>query len=93
MSQAGSLCSPETEQIARYEGHDKRSANCPIPHLCRCHSLPLDSRCVAPKIFQAVKGAFVAVKDMHYHLQIIEHHPLARWKSINRRRSNLMVCL
>src|ERR1700726_448318 len=50
-----------------------RQAVCqlPNPHLCGCHFLPLDSRRVAPKVFQAVKGAFVAVKDMHNHLQII----------------------
>jgi hypothetical protein len=85
-------CSPETEQIALLTS---RQVGCQLPdtHLCGCHFLPLDSRRVAPKIFQAVKGAFVAVKDMHNHLQIIEHHPLAGRKSVNRRRPNMVVFL
>jgi hypothetical protein len=63
------------------------------PILCGYHSLPFNTWRVAPQIFQAVEGPFVTMKDMDYYLQVIEHHPLARGKSINRCCSNLMVCL
>ena len=50
-----------------------------------------NQRRVAPEIFQTVKGAFVPVKDVDHHLQIIEHDPLAGWKSVNCNGSNGMV--
>ena len=52
---------------------------------------PFQPRRVAPQIFQAVEGAFVAMKNVHDHLQIIEHHPLAGGKSVNRHGPQRMI--
>ncbi len=52
---------------------------------------PFESGRVAPEIFQTVEGTFVAVKDVNHYLQVVEHDPLAGWKSVNRHRSNGMV--
>jgi hypothetical protein len=52
---------------------------------------PFESRRVAPQVFQAVKRSFVPMKDVDNDLQIIEHDPLADWKSVNRHGSNGMV--
>jgi hypothetical protein len=57
----------------------------------RCGRFPFEPGRVAPEIFQTVKGTFVPVKDMDNYLQIIEHDPLAGWKSVNRYGSNGMV--
>ncbi len=48
---------------------------------------PLNPRSVAPQIFQAIEFAFVAMEDVHDDLQVIEHDPLARRETIDRRRA------
>jgi hypothetical protein len=63
-----------------------------IQHLCGRHFLPLDARRVAPEIFQAVKGPFVAMEDVHHHLEIVEHHPLTGGETINRHWANSVIC-
>src|SRR3954454_2929407 len=50
--------------------------------------LPLESRRVAPQIFQTVKRTFVAMKDVGDHLQIVEDDPLAGWESVDSDRAN-----
>jgi len=58
----------------------------------RCGScFPPNQGRVTPEIFQTVKGTFVAVKDVDHYLQVIEHNPLAGWKSVNRHGSNGMI--
>ncbi len=52
---------------------------------------PFEPGRVAPEIFQTVKGTFVPVEDVNHYLQVIEHDPLARRKSVNRHRSNGMI--
>jgi hypothetical protein len=54
---------------------------------------PGEPRRVTPKIFETIEGAFFAVKNVHHHLQVIEHDPLARGKTIHRRRADVMVVL
>ena len=57
---------------------------------CR-RGIPFDPRCVAPQIFEAVESAFVPVKNVNNHLQVIEHHPLAGRKSVNGYRPYRVV--
>jgi len=52
---------------------------------------PIDPRRVAPEILEAVKRAFVPMKNVDNYLQIIEHDPLTGWKAVNRRWSNRAV--
>jgi len=52
---------------------------------------PIQPQRVTPEILQAVKGAFVSVKQMHDYLQVIEDNPLAAWKSINCRWPNPVI--
>jgi hypothetical protein len=52
---------------------------------------PFESRRVAPEIFQAVKRSFVPVKNVDNDLQIVEHDPLAGWKSVDSYRPYGMV--
>jgi len=42
---------------------------------------------IAPEILKAVEGTLVSVKDVDNDLQVIEHHPLAGRKSVDRYRS------
>jgi hypothetical protein len=57
----------------------------------RCHCFPRDPRRIAPQILQAVKGALVAVEDVDNHFEIIEHDPLARRKTVNRRGAQTVI--
>ena len=59
--------------------------------LARGDRFPFESRRVAPQVLQAVKGSFVPMKNVHNHLQIIDHDPLAGRKTVNRHGSNGMV--
>ena len=43
---------------------------------------PFEPGRVAPEIFQTVKSTFVPVKDVNHYLQVIEHDPLARGKTV-----------
>src|SRR5207302_4428327 len=56
--------------------------------LCR---VPFQARGVAPKVFQAVEGAFGLMKDMDNYLEIIEHEPLTGGKSVNGSRANAVI--
>jgi hypothetical protein len=58
--------------------------------MCRC-CFRFYARRVAPQVFQAVEGALVSVKDVDNHLQVVEHHPLAGRKSVDRYWSKRMV--
>jgi hypothetical protein len=53
--------------------------------------LPIEPQSVAPKILQGVKGAFIPVKNVDNHLQIIQHDPLACWKPVDRHGSNRVI--
>ncbi len=50
-----------------------------------------EARSIAPQIFQAVEIAFFAMKHVHDDLQVIEHDPLTRRESVNRRGPRLVV--
>jgi hypothetical protein len=54
---------------------------------------PIYARGVTPQIFQAVERAFVAVEDVHYHLQIIEHDPLTGGESVDCDRARGVIFL
>ena len=58
--------------------------------MCR-RRLPRRLRRVAPQIFEAVKGALVLVENVDNHLEEVEHHPLARRKSIDRNGTDRMI--
>ena len=49
------------------------------------------ARRVAPKIFQRIKGPLLAMKNVHDHIRVIRHHPLAGWKAIDAPRPNSMI--
>ena len=55
------------------------------------HACNRQARSVAPEIFQAVEIALVAMEDVHDHLQVIEHDPLARRKTVDRGRAHLVI--
>lgn len=58
----------------------------------RCRGrFPHDARCVAPEIFQAVKGALIAMEDMDNDFEIIKDDPLARRKTVDRGGSQVMI--
>ena len=63
-----------------WRGHPARDSSA----RSRRHVLPGDSRRVAPQILQAIKAALVAVKDVDHNLEVIEHDPLARRKTVDR---------
>lgn len=56
-------------------------------------SFPFNSRRITPKIFQTVERAFVAMKNMHNHLKIIEHDPLTRGEPVHRDCAHTVIFL
>ena len=54
--------------------------------LARIVGFPAEARRIAPKVFEAVELAFVAMKDVDDDLQVIEHDPLARREIRPRQR-------
>lgn len=52
---------------------------------------PLETRRVAPKVLQTVEGAFVSMKDVDHHLQVIEHDPLTSREPVDRYGSNRAI--
>jgi hypothetical protein len=61
-------------------------------NLARCRGrFPRDPRRVPPQVFQAVKGALVAMEDVDNDFEIIEHDPLARRKTVDRGGPHLMI--
>jgi hypothetical protein len=53
--------------------------------------LPVEAGRIAPEVFEGIESAFFLVKDVDHHLEIIEYDPLARGKSIHRRRLDPIV--
>jgi len=56
-----------------------------------CAEVPFHARGIAPKVFEAVKGAFGLMEDMDNYLEIIEHDPLAGRKSVDGGRANAVI--
>jgi hypothetical protein len=52
---------------------------------------PLEGWRVAPKILQAVKSAFVSMKNVDNYLQVIEDDPLAGREPVDCHGSNRMI--
>jgi hypothetical protein len=81
------------------EARLRRAAQLPRHVSCESKSIaaggssrfPIYTRRVAPQIFQAVERAFIAMEDVHHHLQIIEHDPLTRGKSVDCDRANNVI--
>jgi len=53
--------------------------------------LPGNTRRIAPEILEAVELAFLATKDVHDDLHVIEHDPLAGGKSVYRNRADFVL--
>jgi FKBP-type peptidyl-prolyl cis-trans isomerase FklB len=64
-----------------------------IPAALAYGRLPRQPRGIPPQVFQAVELALLPVKNVHDHLHVIEHHPLARWKPVNRDRPEAIIGL
>jgi len=54
---------------------------------------PRDVRRIPPQIFQAIERALVAMEDVDNHFEIIEHDPLARRKTVDCRRADMVIFL
>ena len=61
--------------------------------LLRACSLPVQTRRVAPEIFERVEAALFRVEDVHDHLHVIEHDPLAGGKAVHGRSAHTMILL
>ena len=53
--------------------------------------LPGEAGSVAPQILETVELAFLAMENVHDHLHVIEHDPLAGGKSVHRDRANPVI--
>ena len=50
-----------------------------------------EARCVAPQIFERVKGAFFLMKNVDDHIRIIRDHPLAQREAVDARRADAVL--
>jgi hypothetical protein len=54
-------------------------------------SLELQTRGVAPQIFQGVVGPLFFREDVNHHIAVVRHDPLALWEAVHDQRLHMMV--
>lgn len=51
----------------------------------------LQPRRITPEIFQSVEVALLGVKNVHEHIVVVDHHPLAQRVAVHIMRAHSMV--
>ena len=46
---------------------------------------------VTPKVLKRIECPLLVMKNMHDHIRVIGHHPLARWKAVDTPRPDSVI--